>query len=125
FKGFDFLVPVPMHPKKRRKRGFNQAEVMAREISGRSGIPLAPGMLLRVKDTPPMSGLGPRSRAKSIEGAFALNKKGFEIENKKICLADDIFTTGATLNECAKTLREGGAAEIRCATFAVAVKNFV
>jgi ComF family protein len=117
----DLFVPVPMHPHKKRLRGFNQAEILAEALAQKTRIPAA-NALKRILDTPPQSGLSPRGRMENMADAFISNKK-IEIRGKKICLTDDIFTTGATLNACAKTLIENGAAEIVCVTFAIIVKK--
>jgi ComF family protein len=116
----DLIVPVPMHPRKIRSRGFNQAEVMSRAISKKFNITLEKKLLKRTADTPPQSGLSPRLREENVRGVFALNEK-ISIRNKKIILTDDIFTTGVSLNECASVLINGGAETVFCLTAAIAV----
>ncbi|MCL1843315.1 MAG: ComF family protein [Defluviitaleaceae bacterium] len=120
YTGYE-IVPLPMHPKKKRERGFNQAEIMAAALSHALKIPVSHA-LVRTVDTPPQAGLHPRVRAENVKGVFSLCEKT-EPRGKKYILADDIFTTGASLNECAKTLKIAGAAEILCMTLAVSVKN--
>jgi len=115
------LVPLPMHPKKQRERGFNQAEILAKELSRGLNIPLE-NILERTLDTPPQSGLHPQLRAENVEDAFAI-RDGFNPRGKNYILVDDIYTTGASLNECARTLKNSGAKNILCMTFAVTVKN--
>ena len=120
---FDFFAPVPMHPGKKRERGFNQAEDLAKTLSAKTGVPYLRA-LRRLRGTPPQSGLSAARRAENMSGVFAADKNALaNIKNKKICLADDIFTTGATLNECAKILTENGAFQVSCLTFSIAVKN--
>jgi ComF family protein len=122
FNGADYLVPVPLHFEKQRERGFNQAEILAVPLSERFGIPLAVDMLIRTLYTTPQSGLSPRGRVENVSGAFQFNQS-CNINNKKILLIDDIYTTGASLNECAKILHENGASEIFCMTLSMRLKK--
>jgi len=115
------LVPIPMHPKKQRERGFNQAEILVAELSKKLQIPME-NTLERLYDTPPQSGLHPQLRAENVDGVFGI-RKGFLPGGKNYILVDDIYTTGASLNECAKTLKNVGANEISCMTLAITVKN--
>lgn len=118
----DWLVPVPMHPRKERHRGFNQAEILARALGKRYGLPVVPNLLKRTRNTPPQSGLSPVRRAENMEGAFRINPR-YAVSHKKILLIDDIYTTGATLDACAKILAESGAGVISCMTLSIAVQN--
>ena len=102
----DFIVPVPLHPKKKRSRGFNQAEVLARPLAKALGTPLATDMLHRIKNTLPQSGLSRTAREHNLKGAFSYNIKKYGNTPKTILLIDDIFTGGATMNACAKLLSE-------------------
>jgi ComF family protein len=115
------LIPMPMHPKKQRERGFNQAEILAFGISKKFGVPIE-NILTRIHDTPPQSELHPFQRAENVKGIFAI-RKNENVCGKSFILIDDIFTTGASLNECAKTLKNAGANEILCMTLAISVKN--
>ena len=115
------LVPLPMHPKKQRERGFNQAEILATAVSESLNIPAAP-VLVRTMDTPPQSGLHPSLRAENVKGVFAV-QANINTEGKHYILVDDIFTTGASLNECAIALKKSGAAQVSCMTLAISVKN--
>ena len=119
FEGIDFVVPVPMHAKKIRERGFNQTLVMTEELAKAFGFKPAPRLLKRVANTPPLSGLNPRRRAEVLSGAFEVNKK-FDVRDKRILLTDDIYTTGSTLSACAKVLKDAGTKEVFCVTFAAA-----
>ena len=115
------LAPVPMHPKKRRERGFDQAEVMAKAIAeGNNAI--FTNVLERVQDTPPQSGLHPRQRAENIRDAFQV-KPGLDIVDKKFVLVDDIFTTGSSLNECARILMLKGAAQVQTLTLSITIRK--
>jgi len=116
-----YLVPLPMHPKKQRERGFNQAEVLAKAVGERLGIPIV-NALERVLDTPPQSGLHPRQRVENIRGAFAVVKNESP-QGKHYIVVDDIYTTGASLNECARVLKEAGASSICGLTLSVVKKK--
>ena len=120
FEGVEALVPVPMYIKKRRKRGYNQAEELASAFSALTNVPTIYGYLKRIRDTRPQAGLTPAERANNLRGAFALGKK---VELKSFLLIDDIYTTGETLDVCVDLLKQGGAEQIRCLTLAVAVKR--
>jgi ComF family protein len=116
------LVPVPMHKSKARLRGYNQAELLARAVSKATGAPLKAGLLIRSVNTRPQSGLNGRDRARNVSGVFAVNKK-FNVDGKVICLIDDIFTTGASLNACAGVLKDAGAESIYCMTLTIAPRD--
>lgn len=100
---------VPTHPLKFLERGFNQSELIAKEISRAKGLKLLP-VLDKVLETPSQTTLSKKERKKNIEGSFALNPKfKGEVIGRDILLIDDVFTTGATLLECSKVLKKGGA----------------
>jgi len=113
----DFVVPVPLHWRKRFKRGFNQAALIARELR----LPDAKlnTDLVRIRYTEEQSSLSAHARMKNIKGAFAV-RKNHNLVGKNICLVDDIKTTGATLNESAKVLKEAGADKVFAFVLAVA-----
>lgn len=111
------LVPVPLHPRRRRERGFNQSELLAREIARRTGAPVAPDALVRRADTPPQTGLSAAARRANVKGAFAVRQRA-RIAGRSIVLIDDVFTTGATAQACARALREAGASDVRLLTMA-------
>lgn len=116
---FDLLVPVPMHRKKQARRGYNQADIMARRMSRRSGIPCAPGLLQRRRETLPMKGLGPFERYENLRGSFSVSPQNhYPIEGKRILLIDDIYTTGSTADACSLALREAGAGRVCVVSFA-------
>lgn len=104
------LVPVPLHINKFAKRGFNQAELIARYVSNRVKIPYK-NALSRIKHTESQVGLSGTERRTNLEGAFAVNKKS-AISGKTILLVDDVTTTYSTLNECAKELKSAGAKKV-------------
>jgi ComF family protein len=105
------IVPVPLHPARRTLRGFDQAELLAEEVSSASAVPLRKGFLLRVRDTPPQITLAAAVRVQNVRGAFAL-RHPLPSKGQRVLLIDDVYTTGATLEECARVLHRGGAAEV-------------
>ena len=111
--GADVAVAVPLHPSRRRQRGFNQAADLARNL----GLPvLCP--LRRVRATAVQAGLPASRRHANVRGAFALTQASQTIRSATIVLVDDVTTTGATLEACARALKEGGAREVRAVTAA-------
>jgi ComF family protein len=122
----ELVVPVPLHARRLRQRGFNQAHQLVRawpQFSRRTpagGPRLARGLLLRRHATPPQTGLGRRDRRANIKGAFAVADPR-PIAGRRILLVDDVMTTGATLDECARVLRAAGAAGVDCLTLARSV----
>lgn len=111
-KNFDLVVSVPMHSKKERLRGYNQSELLASFLSTWLQIPFANKALKKVKNHIPLHQLSARERRKEIENTFASGKDEKELIEKKILLVDDVYTTGATMEECAKALRLIGAKEV-------------
>ncbi len=101
------LIPVPLHPSRYRARGYNQAEVLAREIGRQTGIKVDTETLVRVKKTTPQKELNDRERNINIENAFQIDKNG--VKYKNVIVVDDIYTTGATVDGCALALKAGGA----------------
>jgi len=114
---FDFACPVPLHPRRRKERGFNQSELLARYFCEKTGLTLNSSALLRIRFTVPQVMLPPEHRRKNVHGAFSLSP-GAEVKGKKVLLIDDIYTTGSTLKECAWVLRRGGAAAVSVLTLA-------
>lgn len=116
---FDMISYVPLHPKKQKERGFNQSELLAKELSALLGIPLE-STLIKTRNNEPQHTLRASKREKNVKGAYRVRDKKL-INCKNILLVDDIITTGHTLGECARTLEKAGAESIRCATFATVV----
>ena len=112
----EYFVSVPIHKKRLKKRGFNQAEVLARELSTLANIPYL-NALTRIKNTKSQTKLTKKERTENIKEAFVCSEPK-EIKRKAIILIDDVCTTGATLEECAKVLKKAGAREVYalCAT---------
>lgn len=110
FKEF-ILIPVPLHKKKLKQRGFNQANEIGKELSDKLKIPIFNNVLIKIKQTPAQVELKKEQREKNIKGVFICQKSEL-VGGKKILLIDDIFTTGATMEECARVLKTAGAKEI-------------
>jgi ComF family protein len=116
-KKFDLIIPVPLHPKRLRYREFNQSLLIAKEIGNKLNIEMDCYNLIRIRDTEPQINLSKNARQKNVKGAFMVkNRRG--IENKKILLIDDVYTTGATINECSKVLKKAGALNVCALTLA-------
>lgn len=114
------VVPVPLHPMRQRARGYNQGELLAASLARRLGGPLAASGLARVRDTPEQARLPAASRARNVQGAFALADA--RLSGAKVLLVDDVATTTATLRAAASALRTGGVAEVEAFVIARAVK---
>lgn len=116
-EGADLICWAPLSKKRLRERGFDQAELLAREVGRLLSIPAAPA-LEKARNTGPQSELEEESaRRANARGAYAL-LPGVDLTGKRVVLADDVVTSGATLSECAALLRQGGAAEVWCLTLA-------
>lgn len=107
----DGIIPVPLHPTRKRERGYNQSLLIAREVSRLSRIPLADELLIRIKPTKPQSRLDAKERRRNIKNAFGVQNTG-EIKGRTFLLLDDVYTGGWTVNECAKVLKEAGASGV-------------
>lgn len=116
----EIVVPVPLHRRRLRKRGFNQAHLLGRGVAGQDGIVLDGRVLYRRRSTQPQTGLSRRQRHKNIQGAFAVRRPQ-RVDRRKVLLVDDVFTTGATAEACARALMEAGAARVDVLTLARAV----
>ncbi|MBZ9578056.1 ComF family protein [Patescibacteria group bacterium] len=105
------LIPIPLHKKKLKKRGFNQASEIAKELSKVLKIPFFDDILIKIKQTPAQVELKKEEREENIKGVFLCQKPEL-VMGKKIFLIDDIFTTGSTMEQCARLLQEAGAKEV-------------
>jgi len=117
FRDYRLVVPVPLHPRRLRRRGFNQSLLLARRISRQYSLPLDFTSLRRIRATVPQTELSAAERRKNIRGAFAVLRPQ-AVAKKDILLIDDVFTTGATVEECAKVLLKAGADRVDVLTFA-------
>ena len=113
------IVPVPLHPRKQHKRGYNQAEVFARGLSEAMDIPHAGRVLVRTVYATSQTNKGRLERFQNVSKAFALKKKA-PIQGKHILLVDDVLTTGATLEACAQQLLQVPKVRVSMATIAIA-----
>jgi ComF family protein len=111
------LVPVPLHPRRERERGFNQASLLARRIGRAWQVPVHDDALVRRVATPSQTELDAPARRANVRNAFRLRRPEL-IAGRHVLLVDDILTTGATLSECARCLRAGGAATVGALTVA-------
>ncbi len=114
---YDAIVPVPLHISRLRWRGFNQATLLARPLARRCRIPLETHALRRVRPTVPQVGLGESERRRNIAGAFEIRRPA-ALRKRRILLVDDVYTTGATVEECARVLLRGDAAAVDVAVLA-------
>jgi len=112
-----FVVPVPLHKKRLRERGFNQAELIAKLISSRYGISLLSDVLQKVVYTSAQVTLNREERIKNVKDAFAVANNNW-IYKSTVLLVDDVYTTGATIVECARVLKNAGAREVYAFTLA-------
>lgn len=114
----DLLIPVPLHRKRLVWRGYNQSLELARDIARKYDLPLSGNALLRTRNTIPQTRVEAGLRRRNIRGAFAADEK--QVRGKSVLLVDDVLTTGATLEECARTLRQAGAAAVDVLVLSVA-----
>lgn len=119
---YDIIVPVPMHRTKLKLRGFCQTTLTAEYLSRFSGKPVSKGNLVRVRNTPAMSGLDEDRRKQNVKNAFGIMDED-EFRGKTILLIDDVLTTGSTADECALQLKSAGAEAVFLAVFASAAED--
>lgn len=110
FNGF-LMIPVPLFKRKQKLRGYNQAEEIAKELSKYLKIQMMPDILIKIKSTLSQTELDKKSRADNVRNAFSVKNTDL-IKNKNIILVDDVFTSGATMDECSRKLKEAGAKEV-------------
>ena len=117
----DVVVPVPLHRNRERERGYNQVELFARPLAKRLELPFRPVLLMRTRPRPEKHLLHHEERWEAVRGAFAMKREG-RVDNLRVLLLDDVMTTGATLDACARALREAGASSVLGLTVARAVR---
>jgi len=113
----DVIVPVPLHPKRLRWRGFNQSLILSNEVGKQWRIPVDPFLLVRTADTNPQTQLPQEARRRNVRGVFALGVPRW-VKKQNVLVVDDVYTSGATVNECSRTLLRAGAKEVRVLTLA-------
>ena len=113
----DVLMPIPLHPARLREREFNQALLLADRLGAAWRLPVSCHNLSRIRLTASQTELSRAARLKNLRRAFALRRPE-EVAGRRVLLIDDVFTTGTTVNECAKTLRKAGAADVYVFTLA-------
>jgi len=117
-KKYDYIVSVPIHSKRMHQRGYNQSKLIAKEIAKLTQKKYIDKVLIKIKNVEAQSSLNRISRIQNIKGVFELGKNSRILEGKNILIVDDIYTTGATVNECAKILRKAGVVNIGICTVA-------
>ena len=120
--GADVVVPVPLHRQRERERGYNQAALISKPLAKRLRLPHRAVLLMRTRERPDKRILSLEERWESVRGAFA-TRPGSQVDNLRVLLIDDVLTTGATLDACARALREAGAKTVVALTVARAVRN--
>ena len=116
-KHISLIIPIPLGRRKRRMRGFNQAEILAERLSGRLRIPLDSVHLVRRRDTIPQKSLDPAARRENVRGIFSWT--GGTLAGRRVLLVDDIYTTGSTLDSAARTLKKAGAEKVYFLTISI------
>jgi len=114
---FDAVTFVPLYPKRERERSYNQANILARRLAVALGLSFVPNGLSRTRQTPSQTDLSASARRKNVHNAFEVPDKGW-IKGRSLLLVDDVMTTGATVDECARILKKSGAAHVFVATVA-------
>jgi len=118
------VVPVPLYPARQRERGYNQSDLIARPLAKRLSLQFEPRLLVRTKPRPPQLLLSRSERWKSVRGAYA-TRPGLVVDNLRVLLVDDVLTTGATLDSCARALKKAGAAVVFGLTVARIVPGWI
>ncbi|MBF0484492.1 MAG: ComF family protein [Candidatus Omnitrophica bacterium] len=121
-KQFELIIPIPLHPAKMRERGFNQSQILGQMISEKYQIPICNTAIIRTRNTQTQTNFDQKERWTNIQGAFRI-KHSEVIKLKNILIIDDLLTTGATVSEAAKTLKQAGAATVGVLTLAIVNRN--
>ena len=121
FREIDIIIPVPLHPKKHRQRGYNQSEVFARGIQQVFGLPVATDVLLKHQENSTQTGMGRTERVANVSSVYSLGKNAGKITGKHVLLVDDVITTGSTLEACYHVLEKAKPASLSVITLACAL----
>lgn len=121
--GADCVVPVPAYPARRRERGYNHAELIAKPLARALGLPCRSNLLMRTRPRPEKLRLSRKERWQSVHGAYTTRKR-LRVDNLRVLLVDDVLTTGATLDACSRALRKAGASKVVALTVARAVPRW-
>lgn len=116
-KKYDIIIPVPIHKNRKLKRGYNQSELIAIEIGKTLNIKVETNCLIKIKNIVPQSTLNKEQRERNVKGVYKLQNIQ-NLQNKKVVIFDDVYTTGSTLNECAKVIKTAGVSKIGIFTIA-------
>lgn len=119
----DIITCIPMRKKDIYKRGYNQTKILAKELSGITGLPYV-SLLKKTKDTSEQKNLDAKERKENIKGAFSLSSRSVDLVGKHILIIDDVCTTGSTLTEAARVLKDAGADKVTAAVFAKTVLGY-
>lgn len=117
---FDYIIPLPLHTERLRERGFNQSAEIARALGNCLDLPVDRSAVVRTRATPPQADLAHKERRRNVRGAFECRA---DFSGRRLLLLDDVMTTGATVNECARVLKLHGAASITVGVIARALKH--
>lgn len=116
-KKYDIIIPVPISKKRLNTRGYNQSSLIAKNLAQELNIEYSEKILIKIKDNKPQSEMKQDTRKNNVSGVYKVSNKE-KINNKKVLIVDDIFTTGSTVDECAKALKENSAESIGVFTLA-------
>ena len=116
-KKYDIIIPVPISKKRLNTRGYNQSSLIAKNLAQELNIEYSEKILIKIKDNKPQSEMKQDTRKNNVSGVYKVSNKE-KINNKKVLIVDDIFTTGSTVDECAKVLKENNAQSIGVFTLA-------
>ena len=116
-RGVEEILPVPLHSSRRRKRGYNQAELLAKELSEKLQIPMRKDVVFRVRRTKPQKQLDERGRERNLQGAFGISRHWKPPAN--VLVVDDIYTTGSTINQISKLLIRAGVEKVYFLTISI------
>lgn len=114
---YDIIIPVPVHRKRKNERGYNQTELVAREIVKNTNLTILKNVLIKEKNIKPLSSMNAKERKQNIKGTFKVIENS-NIKNKKVLIFDDIYTTGSTTKEATRVLREAGVSKVGILTIA-------